>query len=877
MQRPSLFAILTFTAMVLVTGSFTMARAARISDDEAKALDSARNHFGDLVIDTEARVNAFDRAVTTTLRALTAPGDEPMDPIQLGFAVERLDASELYGYVGAATATNGESIAVGVSTRHVDLVSGLGLERIPDEPRAVLVDDEHDLVAVVMDAPVADSTAMLFFRSSDFAIGTASSWQFIAAEFKPRAALPSINATDFSATIVSELQHTDVVGGLPIPQSSQQPEDLSHIFDPNDHGDDAIISSGERLIAHLDTTLFGAPWHLHIATDPGFIGSPQSQEVPVLIALSVMLSVIVTAGLAHYRRARDAARKLSEAQAARFAVGFEGSPIGVLELDESFEVTEANRAARGLIDLDVPLVGLHVFDAVHPDSRADLRRLLDQGLAEAGDDPGAVESWAEDHEIALLSRCDEGERWAQVSISPIQQVDGSTGLLAQLVDVTAYRRARAEMRRRALHDELTGLPNRALLEDRLGHAIAKSQRSGSHTAALFLDLDRFKHVNDSLGHSAGDELLIIVAERLSSACRANDTVARFGGDEFVVLCEDLETPDEAHEVAHRIIEAMGQPVTVSTQQTVVTVSIGIAVAAADDDAEAVLRDADLAMYEAKSAGRNQCILFNADMRKALVARIGYETDIRSAIHNGDICAYYQPLYDLSSDTVTGFEALVRWQHPTDGVLAPIRFLDVADRLGVMGDIDRLVLRQACETVARWSATSGRTLTMAVNASSASITDPTYPDFVRDVLAATGVQPSELTIEVTEQQISGMAVATQIVNRLRELGVLVALDDFGTGHSSFSKVAALAFDVLKIDRSLIADIETQRGGEIIRTVVEMARGFGVTTVAEGVENHEDIGRLRDYGSDFVQGYVIGRPEPEAKVAESLGFTSVDSSR
>ncbi len=863
--------------MLLVTGSFTIARAAKISDDEATAVAAARGHFADLVVDTEGRVDAFDRAVTTTLRALTAPGREATSPIEVGFALERLDAAQLHGFVGAAMIDDSTPIALGIDPVAAQAIADLDLEHLPDQPRLVRLGGDLDQVVVMMDAPIAGTSAALFFEASDFAIGATNAWRFIGAELVPKADLVSVAVHHAPTSDVADERHlhTDLLGHTAIPAATAS-VNTSELFDPNDHGAEQILFDDQsRFVAHVDAELFGAHWHLHVASDAGFIQTPSSQEIPVLVVLSAILSIAVTAGLAHFRRARDEARQAIEAQEAKFAVGFEGSPIGVLELDDSFIVTKANRSARSLIDLDAPLVGTTLFDVVHPDSRADLRRLFEAGLEQTDVDAGEIETWAEDHEVELLGRADEGTRWAQVSVSPIRQADGTVSLLAQMLDVTAYRRARAEMRRRALHDELTGLPNRALLEDRLGHAIARSHRTGRHTAALFLDLDRFKQVNDSLGHRAGDELLCAVAERLNGACRATDTVARFGGDEFVVLCEELDSPDEATEVAQRIIEAMLRPVHISAQQTVVTVSIGIAVAAADDDAEAVLRDADLAMYEAKAAGQGQFVVFNADMRQALVTRIGYETHLRAAIHNGDVCAFYQPLYDLSSDTVTGFEALVRWQHPQEGVLAPIRFLDVADRLGVMGDIDRLVLRQACETSSRWSAAAGRQLTMAVNASSASITDPTYPQFVRECLDRSGLMARSLTIEVTEQQISGMAVATRIVNELRELGVQVALDDFGTGHSSFSKVAALAFDVLKIDRSLIADIETHRGGEIIRTVVEMARGFGVTTVAEGVESHDDIGRLRDFGSDFVQGYVIGRPEPEAVIAESLGFSTTDA--
>jgi diguanylate cyclase (GGDEF)-like protein len=420
----------------------------------------------------------------------------------------------------------------------------------------------------------------------------------------------------------------------------------------------------------------------------------------------------------------------------------------------------------------------------------------------------------------------------------------------------------------ALHDALTGLPNRTLLADRLAHALALRHRRGGTLGLLLLDLDRFKVVNDSLGHTVGDELLREVGRRLGAVVRDGDTVARVGGDEFVVVLETLEHPGEAAEVAARIQEAIRRPVVVDGREIVVGASVGIVVPEGDEEVETIVRNADLAMYRAKAEGRGRHETFVDALAIGAAERLATETALRRAIAESELRLVYQPILDLEDGRPAGLEALVRWQHPDRGLLGPGAFLPVARDSGLLPGVTTWVLRAAVEQLRRWAdAGDGVALPLVhVNIPAVQLTDPSFADRVLRLLEETGVEPGRLCLEVTEDalvDVSGPGL--ELLGRLRESGVAIALDDFGTGYSSLSQLRELPVDVLKIDLSFISRLTREPAdATIVRTIIELAHGLGLRATAEGVETQEQVQALRRLGCDRGQGYLFSRPVPADEV-------------
>jgi diguanylate cyclase (GGDEF)-like protein len=422
---------------------------------------------------------------------------------------------------------------------------------------------------------------------------------------------------------------------------------------------------------------------------------------------------------------------------------------------------------------------------------------------------------------------------------------------------------------RAMHDALTELPNRALFTDRLEQALARCQRTGARLAVLFLDIDRFKTVNDSLGHIAGDELLRAAAKRLRACIRPGDTASRFGGDEFTVLVEDGdEAAGEA--VAERILAAFAQPFAVAGRRVHLGASIGIATAGRPGDDP--LRDGDLAMYRAKAEGRGRSAVFMPSMRTAARERLELETELRGAAERGELFLEYQPIVRMSDETVVAVEALVRWQHPTRGRLAPDQFLPVAEETGEIAAIGRWVLRTACAQANLWQprAPSGARLTLSVNLSPTQLYATDIVADVRDALAETGLQPEALVLELTETVL--MADFEASAARLRELtglGVRIALDDFGTGHCSLQYLQRLPIEFLKIARPFVAEI-AEPGADLalIRAIADLGVSCGLRVVAEGIEEPVQWSRLLEVGCELGQGYLFARPEPAERFEQRL---------
>ena len=439
---------------------------------------------------------------------------------------------------------------------------------------------------------------------------------------------------------------------------------------------------------------------------------------------------------------------------------------------------------------------------------------------------------------------------------------------------------------RALHDPLTGLANRGLLMDQLGQALARARRRPGCVAVLFLDLDRFKVVNDSLGHAVGDDLLVEVARRLEAVMGSADTVARLGGDEFVVLAEDVADVEEALALGRRIRQAVSAPMAVAGgQRVVVTASVGVALSApgvdfGEEDGDgtvptrsSLLWDADVAMYRAKDRGRDRIQVFEDGLRAGSLGRFRSEAMLRHALDHDGLRLHYQPLVDLRSGALAGAEALVRLHHPERGLVPPAEFIPVAEETGLVVPLGAWVVAKAAAQAAAWRALQpldAPPMTVSINLSGRQLATPGFAVEVGAAIARSGADASHLCFEITENALldaDGGSVAT--LDRLKELGVRLAIDDFGTGHSSLTWLRRLPADYLKVDKTFVAGLGTDSGDTaIVRAVLDLGRALGLATVAEGVETAEQLAILRDFGCDWAQGYHLARPGPAAAVTALL---------
>jgi diguanylate cyclase (GGDEF)-like protein len=424
----------------------------------------------------------------------------------------------------------------------------------------------------------------------------------------------------------------------------------------------------------------------------------------------------------------------------------------------------------------------------------------------------------------------------------------------------------AELQHQAFYDTLTGLPNRALFLDRLGHALARSRRVDEGLAVLFLDLDDFKLVNDSLGHAAGDELLRGVAQRLSTSLRPGDTAARFGGDEFTVLLEQVADATEAAAIAERLRAALAVPLSVAGRSLVAGVSVGLAGSFVGEDAataSALLQAADLALYQAKAAGKGQLVVFDDSMQRRATARLELVHALRQAVAHEDFVVYYQPQIDTASGQLVGVEALVRWQHPERGLVEPVDFIGLAEETGLILPLGLWVLRMACRQAQSWRAQNdGRPLLLSVNLSPMQVRQPDLVAEVAAILAETGLPADALCLEITESVLLEDAEATtRTLQALRALGVHLAIDDFGTGYASLSYLQRFPVETVKIDRSFIAALGESAGGmAIVEAVTALAHQLGLAVVAEGIETAAQSALVEQVGCDQSQGFYVAHPLP-----------------
>jgi len=457
------------------------------------------------------------------------------------------------------------------------------------------------------------------------------------------------------------------------------------------------------------------------------------------------------------------------------------------------------------------------------------------------------------------------EVWVHWSVSTVRdQYSKSVHLIFQIQDITDRKLAEQQLHHDAFHDALTGLPNRALFMDHLKLAIARSRRNAERLfAVLYLDLDRFKIINDSLGHTIGDQLLVGIADRLKKNLRPGDTVARLGGDEFTILIEDITDEKEAVQVAERVQKELSTPFNLSGREVFTTVSMGIAPSETGyERAEDILRDADTAMYRAKSLGKARYEVFDKAMHARAINLLQLETDLRRAVERQEFLIHYQPIVALENFRLRGFEALVRWAHPQRGYISPLDFIPVAEETGMIAQIGEFVLRESCRQMQRWQKIFplDHPLFISVNLSSKQFSQNTLITEIATTLEETGIRPQSVKLEITESVVmENIETATEMLRQMRALGVQLAIDDFGTGYSSLSYLHRFPIDTLKIDRSFVTRMtENSENMEIVRTIIVLAQNLGMDVVAEGVETNEQLVLLQKLGCENGQGYFFSKP-------------------
>jgi diguanylate cyclase (GGDEF)-like protein/PAS domain S-box-containing protein len=573
---------------------------------------------------------------------------------------------------------------------------------------------------------------------------------------------------------------------------------------------------------------------------------------------------------------RKAAEDALKAAHERFRSAFENAPIGMAMIDLEGRIIRANPALGSIVGRPpAALAGTAAHDLTHPDDRQ-------SGGTEMGD---LVATGAEGYQIEMRYLHVEGRPvWVSVSVSCVRD-DGDRPLylIAQVEDVTERRALRERLAYAAIHDPLTGLPNRELFMDRLEMTLRRATRGERQVAVMFLDLDRFKLINDSLGHDVGDRILCTVADRLSPVMRDSDTLARFGGDEFTVLCGDVHDETDALEVAQRLVRAMGEPLALPSGEIFVSLSVGIALSGdASQSGAELLRNADVAMYRAKARGPSRIEIYATDNEQHVVSRLRTSNELHRALERDELELHYQPVVDLQTQTLVGMEALVRWQHPTRGLLLPYEFISLAEDSGLIVPLGAWVLNEACRQTAAWADRRGDDgegdaagLNISVNVSALQLAEPGFPRQVAEAIEASGIQPDRLWLEITESALMRDADdAVVILQSLRDLGLHVEIDDFGTGYSSLSYLQRFPVETLKIDRSFVDDLDQRsENAAIVRAILGLGDSLGLSIIAEGVERPVQATRLLALGCQLAQGYLFGKPLP----ACSLGpFPSVDVS-
>jgi diguanylate cyclase (GGDEF)-like protein/PAS domain S-box-containing protein len=548
----------------------------------------------------------------------------------------------------------------------------------------------------------------------------------------------------------------------------------------------------------------------------------------------------------------EAAVALAEEREGRIRAVVNRVADGILVVDPNGRIASCNPAAERMFSYSSGLLGLDASQLLHGEL---LRPRQDRRPASG--------AWV------TVGRRQDGREFAVELAQSTVRVDGAEHSILVVRDTTERRRFEEQLRYQAFHDGLTGLPNRLLFRDRLNGALSRSERQRRSVAVLFLDLDDFKLVNDSLGHAAGDVLLVEVARRLQACARASDTVARLGGDEFALLLEEQAAPLEAEVLATRIARALREPFTIQGHDVFTTVSVGVAMSRPElHEPERLLREADLALYQAKAQGKSCWAVFDHALEARAVRRLALESDLRRALQREEFRLFFQPSVSLGDGRILGVEALVRWQHPERGLVEPASFLPAAEEAGLIVPIGRWVLAEACRRVREWQTSHlgsepeafVQGLGLAINVSAQEFRSPDLIENVRRALQDSGLEPSLLTLEISEQCLMrDLEAAADRLRDLKGLGVRLAIDDFGTGYGSLAHVRSLPVDVLKIDGSFVRALSADpQNAAIARGVIGLAQALAITVTAEGVETPHQRTLLRDLGCDEAQGFLFGAP-------------------
>ena len=608
----------------------------------------------------------------------------------------------------------------------------------------------------------------------------------------------------------------------------------------------------------------GECWHRH----------REGWEIPVLLSRSPILDergrVVAAVGASRDIRDRKTWENALKESEERFALAAAGANDGLW--DWNLRTRQIYFSDRWL-----GLLGYHRhqvddqpeswIEKVHEDDRPLFRAQLEAHLA------GQTPHFETEHRIC----CQDGQyRWMQTRGLAVRDSTGRAYRMAgSQRDITDRKRVEDQLSHAALHDDLTGLPNRALFMDRLDSALKRvRRRSTDRFAVLFLDLDRFKVINDSLGHLVGDQILRGIAQRLMRCLREGDTVARLGGDEFAILLEDLESGEEVDLVAERMQKALGEPFQCEGHEIFTAASFGVALSSTGyERPEEVLRDADIAMYRAKSGGRTRRVVFDPTMHTRAVAELHLENDLRRAVERQQFQLHFQPIVDLSAGRLEGFEALVRWAHPERGLVMPDDFLPLARETGLSRGISRWVLKEACFRLRSWQERfpSATSLAVSVNLDGEELSGGEIVRQVEGALEASGLEANHLRLEITEGMlIENPDFANRLLSRLRKRGIGLHIDDFGTGYSSLSQLHRFPVHALKVDRSFVSRMNG-RGDEleIVQAIVSLAHNLGLAVMAEGVENEEQLSELRRLGCESGQGYLFDRPLAVEAIEERLG--------
>jgi diguanylate cyclase (GGDEF)-like protein/PAS domain S-box-containing protein len=569
---------------------------------------------------------------------------------------------------------------------------------------------------------------------------------------------------------------------------------------------------------------------------------------------------------------RVAAADSVSASEARFRTLYDQAAIGIAFIDDEGVIHNVNPAWERLLGWSADELRGRIAASLSPVEDSDITRGPVAELRAGVRDSVTVEK--------RFIRRDGTVLWGSLTISRFRAPGERTTLVGMLYDITARKELETRLSHQAYHDPLTGLANRVRLRDRIDTVLAAPDRSPESVAVIYVDLDDFKKVNDSLGHAAGDALLRTVAERLLNATRGSDTVARLGGDDFAILLENVRTDEDVLVVAERVVRAMRAPVLVEGKEVFVGASVGIARAGGESNgattSDALLRNADVAMYRAKGAGKGRHAMYEHGMQEAALERLEFEAALRHALERGELLLNFQPIVQLDSERIVGAEALVRWAHPTLGTLPPARFIPMAEETGLIVPLGRWVLEQTCQHGVRWLNRPGvssdvRNMTLTVNVSPRQLHDGAFVDDVREVLEATGFPAGQLLLELTESIFIQQEDSTlDTLRALKALGVRLGIDDFGTGYSSLSYLQQFPLDVLKIDKRFVDGIG--RGGSeaaLARTIIALGDSLSLHTVAEGVARPQQQEQLRALGCSYAQGFLFAHPLSAAEIDDLFG--------